>query len=252
MSPEDLKLQKRFMDLAKRCESNNQYTFTGFLSQVEQEVFFCTLPALDVKEFNLWGGYEEAERKVLRFGSPQRLFYEEEFPISCVMVEPASVRFAEKLTHRDILGALMNLGIERKLLGDILIKENIYYIICLSRIADYIVENLGKIKHTMVECKKSESMPEGVAPELKELNLIVSSLRADGIISKVFHLSRNESESLFVKGRVFINGREALKSSVMLKAGDRVSVRGYGKFLFQEKAHETRKGNISVVIQKYI
>lgn len=61
----------------------------------------------------LYGGREEAERKILRFGSEAELGYEQPFPICCIRIRPLSAKFADKLSHRDYLGALMNLGIER-------------------------------------------------------------------------------------------------------------------------------------------
>lgn len=252
MTPEDTLLQKRFADLKRQSELNNRYTYTGFLTLAEQELFYKSLPIVTAQECMLWGGFEDAERKVLRFGSPDTLWYDEEFPVTCIIIKPVSRKFAEKLSHRDVLGALMNLGIERNLLGDIVVKEYACYVMCLSRIADFIVEELGRIKHTEVSCDLSETMPEDASPDLQELSLIVSSLRADGLISKVFHMSRNESDIMFSRGLVFVNGREASKSSVNLKPGDVVSVRGHGKFRFSEVIHETKKGNLSVTVYKYV
>lgn len=252
MTPEETLLQKRFADLRRQSALNNRYTYTGFLTLAEQELFYQSIPQISVQEFRLWGGFTEAERKVLRFGSPEALWYDEDFPLTCIVIRPVSVKFAEKLSHRDVLGALMNLGIERSLLGDIVIKENYCYVMCLTRIADFITRELGRIKHTEVICSLSETMPEDATPNLQELSLIVTSMRADGIISKVFHLSRNESDTMFSRGLVFINGREASKSSVNLKPEDVVSVRGYGKFRFSEVSHETKKGNLSVKVYKYI
>ncbi|MBQ8281907.1 MAG: hypothetical protein IJZ25_05875 [Lachnospiraceae bacterium] len=252
MTPEETLLQKRFADLKRQSELNNRYTYTGFLNLAEQELFYKTFSTIAARECMLWGGFEDAERKVLRFGSPETLWYDEEFPLTCIVIKPVSRKFAEKLSHRDVLGALMNLGIERNLLGDIVVKEHVCYVMCLSRIADFIVEELRRIKHTEVNCSLSETMPEDASPDLQELSLIVSSLRADGLISKVFHMSRNESDIMFSRGLVFVNGREASKSSVNLKAGDVVSVRGHGKFRFSGAIHETKKGNLSVTVYKYV
>lgn len=252
MTEEEIRFQKRLTDLAGRCESSGCYTCTGFLTLAEQDIFYKTFPGLPETDFLLWGGFEEAERKVLRFGSYEKLWYEEEFPVCCIVIRPVMKKFAEKLSHRDILGALMNLGIERNLLGDIIIKEDVYYVLCLKRIAEYLVGSLKKIKHTVVEAVLSEKMPEGASPEIQILNPTVSSLRADGMISKVFHMSRNESENMFAKGLVYINGKEAPKGSVCLKEGDAVSVRGFGKFRFSGVIRETAKGNFSIRIEKYV
>ncbi len=252
MTQEETILQKRFADLKRQSELNKRYTYTGFLNLAEQELFYQTMPDISTLEFRLWGGFAEAERKVLRFGSPEMLWYDEDFPLTCIVIEPVSVKFAEKLSHRDVLGALMNLGIERSLVGDIIIKESRCYAMCMTKFADFIAHELRKIKHTVVTCSLSEKMPENAAPELQALSLIVTSLRADVLISKVFHLSRNESDMLFSKGLIFVNGREMSKSSVNLKSGDVVSVRGYGKFRFSDVIHETKKGNLNVTVYQYI
>ncbi|MGN0165848.1 MAG: YlmH/Sll1252 family protein [Lachnospiraceae bacterium] len=252
MTSDELQLQKRFEDLKRQSESNNRYTYTGFLTLAEQELFFVTMPRLLPEAYSLYGGFPDAERKVLRFGSPEQLWYEEEFPVSCIEIRPVSAKFAEKLSHRDVLGALMNLGIERSLLGDIAVKEKVCYVMCLSKIAEYITEQLGRIRHTEVNCYLSDSVPKDAAPDMQELSLISGSLRADGIISKVFHLSRAESEGLFTKGYVFANGRQVKKASVLLKENDVVSVRGYGKFRFGKVSHETRKGNLGITVYLYV
>lgn len=252
MTDEENMFRKRLLDLAGRCENSGCYTCTGFLTLAEQDLFYKTLPELPETGYMLWGGFGEAERKVLRFGSYERLWYEEEFPVCCIVIKPAMKKFAEKLSHRDILGALMNLGIERNLLGDIVIKEDTYYVICLKRIAEYLADSLKKIKHTVVEGEISETMPEGVSPEIQVISPVVSSLRTDGVVAKVFQLSRSESESIFSKGLIYINGKEVLKGSALLREGDTVSVRGHGKFRFSGIVRETAKGNFGIRIEKYI
>ena len=81
---------------------------------------------------------------MLRFGSEETLGYEEAFPISCVVIRPSAPKFAEELTHRDFLGALMNLGIERDVLGDIIVRGAVGYVFCEDAMADY----LEKKHHT--------------------------------------------------------------------------------------------------------
>ncbi|MGN0394539.1 MAG: RNA-binding protein [Coprococcus sp.] len=252
MTSEETILQKRFADLKRQSDFNNRYTYSDFLNLAEQELFYQSMPEISAQEFCLWGGFADAERKVVRFGSPELLWYNEDFPLTCIVIKPVSAKFAEKLSHRDVLGALMNLGIERKLLGDIVIKESCCYVMCLTKIADFIVSELRRIKHTDVTCSLSEVIPADTAPDLQEISQIVSSLRADAIISKVFHLSRNESDTMFSRGLVFLNGRVLSKSSSNLKPEDVVSVRGYGKFRFAEVIQETKKGNLSIRIYKYI
>ena len=85
----------------------------------------------------------------------------------------------------------------------------------------------------------------------KEETILASSVRIDGIISKLYHLSRNESLELFQAKKIFINGRLGENRSNLLKEGDIVSVRGYGKFQFEGVLHETKKGRLAVKIGVY-
>lgn len=252
MNQEDELLKKRFAELAKRSYQNNMYTFTGFLNVNEQALFYEMERELVFAAPTLFGGTDNCERKMLRFGSEELFGYEEEFPICCVIVRPLLKKFADDLSHRDFLGSLMNLGIERSVLGDIFVKDKEAYIICEAAMAEYIAENLSRVKHTSMLCTVSETMPEEILPQLSSVELIVSSDRADGVISKAYSLSRSQCVELFRAKRIFVNGRQYENNSGTLKAGDIVSVRGFGKFVFDGIIHETKKGRYKVQIQKYI
>jgi RNA-binding protein YlmH len=252
MNEDELLFQKRIKDLAGRSYKNSIYTFTGFLGLNEQSIFFRTLSEIPGTSYELYGGTEFSERKMLRFGSFDDFGYEEPFPICCIEIKPLMAKFADKLSHRDVLGTLMNLGIERAMVGDIIVKPEIIYVLCHEKMAEYICKNVSKIKHTSVSLQVTDVVPKALAPELSEVTLHCSSLRVDGIISKAFKLSRSESEQLFQKALVFINGRVLTKSGIPLKNGDVVSVRGFGKFIYEGEARETKKGNLCVKIKKYI
>jgi RNA-binding protein YlmH len=98
------------------------------------------------------------------------------------------MKFADNLTHRDFLGSLMGLGLRREMLGDIIIKANVAYLVCLDTVSDFIINQLNKVKHTSVKCSLSTDIPTDVLPELKYEELIVSSERLDVLISAVYNL----------------------------------------------------------------
>lgn len=252
MNAEEEFLQKRMIDLASQSYRNNVYTFTGFLNPAQQDLFYRALPEIGGVEYRLFGGVEGCERQVLRFGGEESLGYEEPFPISCIEIKPLMAKFAEALSHRDFLGALMNLGVERTTLGDIFLDEKTGYVFCLKKVEEYIVENLTRIRHTTVKCTVLEEIPKAVEPRLETVNLIVSSLRLDGIIARHFHLSRSQSILLFREKKIFVNGRCMENNSGICKEGDVVSVRGYGKFIYKGCIHETKKGNLSIELEKYV
>lgn len=252
MESEERFMQKRIHDLSERSYRNNQYTFTGFLGIREQDLFYRMLPELSAIEWMLFGGADGCERQVLRFGGLESLGYEEEFPVCCIAVRPLQTRFSDSLNHRDYLGALMNLGIERSTVGDIIQKENVAYLFCMNQIVDYIIDNLTQIKHTRVTCSVQTEILEAVRPTLEDCSLVVSSLRADGVVAKLYHLSRSQSLSLFRGKRIAVNGKIVENNSAVLKQGDIVSVRGYGKFICNGSSRRTKKGNLGVEISRYI
>lgn len=244
-------LQKRLKELAERSDRQNIYTFTGFLGMAELDIFHQMERELSYAHPMLFGGSEESERLVIRFGDAEEMGYEEAFPITLLKIEPLLQKYADVLGHRDFLGALMNLGIERSTLGDIFIKDNCGYLFCLDSIADFILEELQKVRHTDVRCRKTELSEILEKKEKVRQSLTVSSERADVIIASLYHLSRTQSVDLFRVRKVFINGRICQNNSCFLKAGDAVSVRGKGKFVYDGADRETKKGKLGVGVLLY-
>lgn len=249
---EEEELKRRILDLANRCYQSNVYTFSGFLSPSDQALIYDMEKGITFVPWTLFGGGEDCERRMIRFGSEELLGYEEPFPISCLIVRPLIQKFADALSHRDFLGALMHLGIERDILGDIIVKDNVGYVFCEDAMAEYLAEHLDKVKHTSVLCEITKECPQAAKPELAEEELVVSSNRCDAIIAKVYKLSRSQSIELFRAKRVFVGGRQYENNSGVLKSGDVVSVRGFGKFVFDGFLHETKKGRIRIRVRKYI
>ena len=239
-------LKKRIAELAQKSYEHNIYTYTGFLNMAEQDVFYGMLQEIKGTAYELFGGRTDCERQMLRFGSREALGYEEEFPIVCLAVHPLMEKFADHMTHRDFLGAVMNLGIDRSAVGDILLEGKSAYLFCTDKIASYIIENLDKVKHTSVKCMAVDAVAELPVKEPEEIRFTVASERADGIIAKVYHLSRNQSLALFRERKIYINGRLNENNSYAMKDGDMVSVRGYGRFAYHGADHGTKKGKWSV------
>lgn len=239
-------LRKRMAELSRKSYEHNIYTYTGFLSMAEQDVFYGMPMEEKGKEYRFFGGTEDCERRMLRFGSKESMGYEEDFPIVCLAVRPLMEKFADSMTHRDFLGALMNLGIDRSAAGDIFIEGKTAYIFCTEKIAPYIMENLNKVKHTDVKCSPADAGKELPVKEPEEIHFTVASERADGIVAKIYHLSRNQSLELFRGKKIYVNGRVNENNSYVIKSGDAVSVRGYGRFVYYGRGHETKKGKWSV------
>ncbi|MCD8232154.1 MAG: YlmH/Sll1252 family protein [Clostridiales bacterium] len=244
--------KRRILDLANRCYQTGVYTFSGFLNPGDQSLVYEMARELDFVPWMLFGGMEDCERRMLRFGSEEFLGYPEEFPISCLVVKPAAPKFADQLSHRDFLGALMNLGIERDVLGDIIVKDCVGYVFCEDAMAVFLREHLGKVKHTGVVCEIVKKCPAAARPDFSNEDLVVSADRCDAIVAKVYRLSRSQSVQLFAAKKVFVGGRQYENNSGALKAGDVVSVRGFGKFVYDGVISETKKGRIRVRIRRYV
>lgn len=138
MDGEELLFRKRLEELANRSYANQQYLFTGFLSAAELDIYYQMEHELSYASAVLFGGTNDCERVMLRFGSEALCGYEESFPIACVAIVPLLEKFGEVLSHRDYLGALMNLGIERSTLGDIIIEGKHAFLFCTEQMAPYI------------------------------------------------------------------------------------------------------------------
>ncbi len=248
---EEQQLRKRFHDLAERSFARDLFTFTGFLGLGEQDVFWQEEPRLKYAGYALYGGCEGADRVMVRFGNAEKCGYEVPFPVVCIHIVPLSSRFADDLNHRDFLGALMNLGIDRSTLGDIRAGEKQAYLFCLDSVAGFICENLDKVRHTSVRCAVVEDAGNLAAEEPERISIQVQSVRADAVLAKVYNLSREKSLELFRAGKVFVNGRACENNARSLKAGDVVNARGYGKLRLEEGSRETRKGKLAIDVAVY-
>lgn len=249
---EDELLMSRLKDLAERAYKQNQYTFSSFLNIMEQSALTTNAREFAHMPYSLYGGYEGCERQVVRFGSEDLLGYEIPFPIQCILMEPLIKKFADDFSHRDFLGALMNLGIERSMIGDIIIVEQAAYVFCMEKMTSYIVDNLDQVKHTHMKCSIVESLPKEVFHSFEEISVIVASERVDGVAAKLLHLSRSQVLELFREKKVFVNARLCENNNYMLKENDIVSIRGYGKMIYEGIKYQTKKDKLSIQIKKYV
>lgn len=251
MTREEMMLKKRLVDLSRQADNKGIPTFSDFLNLNEQNIFHSCNSELYCG-YELYGGYDYAERQMIAF-LPDALMFRAEYPVVCCKIEPLNHKFADTLSHRDVLGSLMNLGIERSKIGDILVKDNQIFVFCHKNISNYIIEELTRIKHTsvMIHTVDSEENPD-IRPTLEACECIITSNRLDGLIASMCRISRSQAANLIKKGSVFINGKETLSSSYSLKPDEIISIRGIGRFRFGQAVGETRKGRIKVQYEKYI
>ena len=253
MEKEEVLLKKRVQDLARTAYQRDYVTFTDFLDLNEQNIVHSIKPEELGVSVRFFGGYEGAERQIAAF-LPDALSYAEDlsYPIECLRIEPLSKKFSEQLSHRDYLGALVHLGIERSMLGDILVRGQDAWVFCHSRMRAFLEEHITRIRHTGVAARKITSPEELPKPQFQEVRGTVASIRLDSIIALAFSSSRSSMLGLIEGGKVFVNGRMTVSNGHPLKDGDVVSVRGYGKFRFEKALGTTRKGRCSVLLDRYV
>ncbi|MBR3525981.1 MAG: hypothetical protein IKO11_09045 [Lachnospiraceae bacterium] len=249
MNEHDQKNIKRFQELAERARKSAVYSYSTFHSPETASLAYDVAPE---REIAMWGGTENSERVLVRFGDPQEVACEEPFPLRVLYIRPKQEKFADRLTHRDFLGAILNLGIERDVIGDIIVKEHSAYVFALEEMADYICSGLERVRHTAVKCSISEEVPADCLPKLREENVTVASPRLDAIIAKLYHLSRGEAKKLFDSEKITVNGKLCKNPETVLKENSRVSVRGYGKLEYRGEEHTTKKGKTGITIWRYV
>lgn len=240
---------EHLQDLSRRSVRQGCFVFSDFLTMEEQSALHRMQRELG--PFTLFGGAPGAERQMARFGDPAALGYEEDFPVACIRISPRSRKFADALTHRDFLGALMGLGIERDLLGDIVVRENEAWVFAAERIAGYITEQLEAVRHTAVRCERCEELPAGALFTTAPVRCVAASLRLDCVAGAVFHDSRSAVNALLAAKKIFVNGAVCENASYTVKEGDVISVRGCGKFIFAGINGKTKKDRVAFTAELY-
>lgn len=241
---------KRFSELARRAEKSGRAVYSPFLALNEQAVLSRMSAELGMIRRSVFGGVDGCERVIAAFYEGEAPEYAD-YPIKCLIAEPVNRKFADKLTHRDILGAVMALGVERSAVGDIVIREDGAYLFVQEKLADYIKDNLTEAKHTRLKTVEADSLPEGALYKLAPAELTIASERLDCIVAAYAKLSRGDAAELISKGLVFVNGAQMETGSSRIAENSIVSVRGYGRFIFKGEERKTRKDRLVVRIEKY-
>ena len=251
MNKEETLLRKRLTELSRQAYTKDIVTFSDFLNLNELNILHTTPKDLFPASYGTYGGYSPAERQMVAF-LPDALSYEYQYPMQVIRICPANPRFAEELTHRDYLGALMNLGVERGKMGDILRLEGRAEVFVCQKIAEYIAEELTRVRHTMVKTEIREVDEISYEPRFEEIKGTVPSIRLDTVLSTAYPLSRSKMTSYIEAGRVFVNGKLITSNGYHLKEEDIISVRGLGKIRYEGMLSETKKKRCLISIKKYI
>ncbi len=192
------------------------------------------------------GGFDGAEYKRVLIKSKD--VSKVDFKI-CIFEIKYNKRYLE-LNHRKVLGSLMNLGIKRQSIGDIVFVNDKCYFACSNEISLYIENEFKTISGISIELEKIDDRIT-VKRQIREEKHNVSSLRLDVIIASAYKLSRNETLNMIESGLVKINHEVCLSSSKILKENDLISVRHKGRIYIGEVGGKT-KSNRMVLQLKFL
>ena len=237
LKQDDKLLYDKLTDRMEAARKNNSAAFSDFI-----DPFRCAAFLRGVKEkLYVYGGYENAERMMIGFPPTGEVLADEDFPIS-----PVSFTYNAKFTsapgHRDYLGAVTGLGLDRGKIGDIRIASGGAVIYVQSDIAAFIAENLRQAGRTNV--KAAIGMTFDDIPDTGKIKRInTASMRVDAVVSAAFNLSRGKSAALVDGEKVFVNWIPAKKSQLLI-AGDTLTARGYGRIKIGDESGRTKKDRI--------
>lgn len=200
-----------------------------------------------------FGGYPDAERKMLCY-LPDYLeessLYVDDSPVACLR---ATFYDGDSPSHRDFLGGLMGCGVERDVLGDILVSKGSCDFFVTAQIAEYIQQNFlsaGRAKLHIDSIPLSQV--QAIVPEFTEIKDTLASLRLDSVVSTGFRIGRSLASQYISAGKAAIDGLPCEKPDKLIDEGMKISVRGLGKIKVHSVSGQTKKGRIWVVIHRYV
>lgn len=260
-------LSSRLSDLMGESE-RGYITYSFFLDPAELSFARSYISGAGLRERTFFfGGYENAERKCVFF-LPEyyadmiddisdynvvfsTLCTELSDAVKMIRIEGSGYR---KLSHRDFLGAVLNLGIARDAIGDLCLPEdNTCVLFSSPSVAELIKSGCERIGSDKVKIKEMP-LSDGFSYERKTKSVsdTIASDRLDCVVSSLSGESREKSKSLILSGFVELNYEQVTKTDIRVSEGDTVVVRGVGKFIIDGIHEETKKGRIRLAARKFI
>ncbi|MGN8896784.1 RNA-binding protein [Flavonifractor sp. HCP28S3_F3] len=251
---EERLLLARVLDKLELAWDRGVPSHTGFLSPHERAVVEGLIRAEGWPRHLFFGGFADAERTVCAF-LPDWL--EEEDWLAGQEYDPIRALRCTwtggSLTHRDFLGSILGLGLDREKVGDLLVRDGVCDVLVLEDVADFLLLHLEQAGR--VHLKVSSISLEMVSPppvQVRTIRDTVSSLRLDAVASSGFSISRGKAADLISSGKVQLNHQECLKPDRPVNEGDTLSCRGFGKCVVKEVGGPSKKGRIMIVLERYV
>lgn len=247
----------KVLDKINFTKTKNKIQYTDFLNLYEQEICLNIVRKLNLNRFYFFGGEENTERKILVI-YPEKLTEEMSRKNDSSIISIIRIELPKELkgeySHRDYLGAIMKLGVEREKIGDIITNELGADIVVKNEITNFLVQNLSSLTRFQSANISIVDLSEikDVQISKLELSAVVISLRLDNIVAVLAKTSRNKAIDIIMQERVFLNFKLETKSSKQVKVGDCITIRGKGRFEFKEISGNTRKGRYVVKFDKFV
>ena len=254
---EDKICLSQVLDKIEFSKTREKIEYTDFLDMYQISLVENFLRKIKFTNYKLYGGYEEAERKVL-------IIYPEKYNESMIeknynkILKIVRVKLPEeekgKYTHRNYLGGIVKLGLKREKVGDILVSDEGADIIAMEDFAEILkkeLANLTRFEKSIITIEEINNIRKREI-KLEIIKIIVPSLRLDNIVSDLARTSRSKAAQIIAQERVFINGQNETKLSKQIKLNDIITIRGKGRFVVKEFVGTTRSGRTIVAIEKYV
>ena len=248
---EDKLLLSKVIDKYLFCKEKNKIQNTSFLDLAQKELIDKFLKLQKENNYIFYGAIDKADRNVLVFYPEklEELILENRFDfnsiISCIRVTLPN-ELKGTFDHKKYLGAIMKLGVNREKIGDIIVYDEGADIVVLPEVEKFLLNNLNELTRfgkSKIEKIKIEDIKK-IEIVKKELNITVSSMRLDNIVSELYRCSRNKAIEIINSERVFINFEVNLKASKEIKENDIITIRGKGRFTIDEVLGNSKKGKI--------
>ena len=250
---EERLLFAKALDQAIFAMKRRQPAFSDFMDRAKCARFAERMRGIRDLDVVLFGGTEDCERQMMGFSLEEEELTEEEFPIRIIKIRRKSKKFGQAdLSHRDYLGSILGLGIDRSKVGDILVAEDSAVCFVAEEIAPYITAVLEQVSKTAVIAEETEGTDAVPKRQTEIKRLTVASLRLDAVAGEAFHLARGKCQTLIGAEKAQVNWNIVTNTSHQLKEGDLVSLRGFGRFRIKEIGGKTKKDRTALEIERYI
>lgn len=240
---------KKVLTLCEKSEKFNIKTFSTFLDLRQKELFISQFNKCHGIKLDFYAGFDgDSERCIAGVCNEFDEIYTYDYPISILY---SKINGEDKLTHRDFLGAIMNLMIKREYIGDILVKDDVCFIVCHNTMAPILISELKKVRHSFVDFEYYDKPLVYNRKISITKNTTVASLRLDAVVSAILNTSRSEANSLIKQGLVSINHLISKRIDFEMVDGDVLSIRGKGKYKLSFDGGKSRKDRYFITYSKY-